>query len=420
MRIRALLISLIIIVASIDTMFAQTNERTLRLQQRRTAQKERSDSIKAARDTMSARYPISQTAPETLNDLTPGTLDLHTPSNIVTDTIYNPEDSSYTIRTTLGKESQLGTPIKLRQKEYAEWHLSQSMMRYFREKNRKEFEDAQGKSKFDFTDMYFDLGPAEKIFGPGGVRIKTQGSAELKIGYSMQSIDNPSLPQRSRNTNSFDFDEKINLSIRGSVGDKMNLNLNYNTEATFSYDAQKLNLKYDGKEDEVIKLLEAGNVSFSTKSGLIRGASSLFGIRADFQFGKLSLQTVISQKKSSSTTVSSKGGTQLTTFEIEATNYDENRHFFLAHYFRDNYDRSMAQLPTIMSGVTINRVEVWITNKTSDYTNPRNIVAFTDLGESNHISNDRWQPAGGGTIPHNNANNLYSTLNSTYSISQSQ
>ena len=131
MRIRALLISLIIIVASIDIMFAQTNERTQRLQQRRTAQKERSDSIKAARDTMSARYPISQTAPETLNDLTPGTLDLHTPSNIVTDTIYNPEDSSYTIRTTLGKESQLGTPIKLRQKEYAEWHLSQSMMRYF-------------------------------------------------------------------------------------------------------------------------------------------------------------------------------------------------------------------------------------------------------------------------------------------------
>ena len=272
MRIRALLISLLLIVASIGTVLAQTNERTQRLNERRQTQQRRSDSIKAARDTMAARYPIAQTVPTSVDDLTPNSLDLHTPSNIVTDTIYNPADSSYTIRTTLGKGSLLGTPIKLQQKEYSEWHLSQSMMRYFRQKNRKEFEEAQGSSKFDFTDMYFDLGPAEKIFGPGGVRIKTQGSAELKIGYSMQSIDNPSLPQRSRSTNSFDFDEKINLSIRGSVGDKMNLNLNYNTEATFSYDAQKLNLKYEGKEDEVVKLLEAGNVSFSTKSGLIRGA----------------------------------------------------------------------------------------------------------------------------------------------------
>lgn len=414
MKIRALLISFIL-VAGISFMFAQSNERTQRMNQRREAQRQRSDSIKAAQDSLPARFPVAQTVPDGLSDLTPGTLDLRTPSNIVTDTIYNPEDSSYTIQTTLGKSTLLGTPIKLNQKEYSEWHLSQSMLRYFRKKNQKEFEDAQGKSKFDFTDMYFDLGPAEKIFGPGGVRIKTQGSAELKIGYSMQSIDNPSLPQRSRNTNSFDFDEKINLSIRGSVGDKMNLNLNYNTEATFSYDAQKLNLKYEGKEDEVIKLLEAGNVSFSTKSSLIRGASSLFGVRADFQFGKLSLQTVISQKKSSSTTVSSQGGTQLTTFEIEVTNYDENRHFFLAHYFRDNYDRSMAQLPTIVSGITINRVEVWITNKTGDYTNPRNIVAFTDMGESNRISNGRWQATGSGNIPHNNANNLYSALNSTYS-----
>ena len=127
------------------------------------------------------------------------------------------------------------------------------------------------------------------------------------------------------------------------------------------------------------------------------------------------MQTVISQKTSSSTTVSSKGGTQLTTFEIEIANYDENRHFFLSHYFRDNYDRSMAQLPTIMSGVTINRVEVWITNKTSDYTNPRNIVAFTDIGECSHISNGMWQSAGNTAgLPSNSANNLYSTMNNAY------
>ena len=405
MILRVLLMSLMIL-ANILPIFAQDDTRAAR----RRAREQRI----AARDTLKARYPIAPTTPESLDDIKSNAYDLHSPQNIVTDTIYNDKDSTYTFRTRLGSEL-LGVPIMLKQQEYYQWHLSQSAKRYFREKNQKEFEAAQSKDKFDFTDMHFDLGPAEKIFGPGGVRIKTQGSAEMKIGYSMQKIDNPSLPQRSRSTNSFDFDEKINLNVKGSVGDKMNLNLNYNTEATFSYDAQKLNLKYEGKEDEVVKLIEAGNVSFNTNSSLIRGASSLFGIRADFQFGKLSLQTVVSQKTSSSTSVSSKGGTQLTTFEIEIANYDENRHFFLAHYFRDNYDRSMAQLPTIMSGVTINRVEVWITNKTSDYSNPRNIVAFTDIGESRHISNAMWQATGNpGGLPSNSANNLYSTMNSTY------
>ena len=403
---RGAILSLLFILAGIGIMFAQEDKREAR--RRARAQK------LAMRDTLKARYPVSQPIPQSIKDIDHKALNLRSPQNIVTDTIYNDKDSSYTFRTRLGQDL-IGTPIMLKQEEYTQWHLSQSIKRYFREKNQKEYENALGKDKFDFTDMHFDLGPAEKIFGPGGVRIKTNGSAEMKIGYSMQTIDNPSLPQRSRKTNSFDFDEKINLNIKGSVGDKMNLNLDYDTEATFRYDAQKLNLKYEGKEDEVVKLIEAGNVSFNTNSGLIRGASALFGIRADFQFGKLSLQTVISQKTSSSTTVSSKGGTQLTTFEIEIANYDENRHFFLSHYFRDNYDRSMAQLPTIMSGVTINRVEVWITNQTSDDTNPRNIVAFTDIGESSHISNGMWQSAGNTAgLPSNSANNLYSTMNNAY------
>ncbi|MBR3884691.1 MAG: cell surface protein SprA [Bacteroidaceae bacterium] len=403
MRLRTAL-SILILFAFIQGIFAQGDVRT------------ETDSL--ANDTTSngsikTRYPISHIVPNSVSDFKRYPLDLRLPQNIVTDTLYNEKDSTYSFATRLGS-SLLSTPISLTPEQYSKWHMKQSMQNYFRDKNKTEFENAMNKDKFDFTDMHFDLGPAEKIFGPGGVRIKTQGNAEMKIGYSMQTIDNPSLPERSRSTNSFDFDEKINLNVKGSVGDKMNLDFNYNTEATFSFDAQKINLKYEGKEDEVIKLIEAGNVSFGSKSSLIKGASSLFGVRTDFQFGKLSLQTVISQKKSNSTTVSSKGGTQLTTFEIEVADYDENRHFFLAHYFRDNYDRAMAQLPTIISGITINRVEVWVTNKKSDHSSPRNVVAFTDIGESEHISNSKWHAAGGTRIPHNNANDLYSTMNTTY------
>ena len=366
-------------------------------------------------DTVKARYPVAETVSQTYESTKRHSFDLKDPENIVTDTTYNEEDNTYSISTSLKGGSLLGTPMLLSPEEYSKWQERKSMQSYFRNKNFEEWENASKKGKFDFTDMHFDLGPAEKIFGPGGVRIKTQGNAELKIGYSIQTIDNPSLPSRSRMTNSFDFDEKININLRGSVGDKMNMDFNYNTEATFSYDAKKIGLKYDGKEDEIIKLLEAGNVSFPTNSGLIRGASSLFGIRADLQFGKLLLQTVVSQKTSSTNSVSSKGGTQLTTYEIEITDYDENKHFFLAHYFRDNYDRAMSQLPTILSGVNISRIEVWVTNKTSDYSNPRNIIAFTDIAESRHISNPLWNVQSNVNVPFNGANDLYSAMTGNYS-----
>ena len=210
------------------------------------------------------------------------------------------------------------------------------------------------------------------------------------------------MPIRNRKKTSIDFDEKINLNVNGKVGDKVNMNLNYNTDATFDYDAQNLKLKYDGKEDEIIKLVEAGNVSFPSNSSLIQGASSLFGLRTDMQFGKLKLQLVASQKKSTSKRVSSRGGKQLTTFEMDAANYEENKHFFLARYFHDHYDDGMRTLPNLATGVTINRVEVWVTNKSGTTTNSRNIVALTDLGENSRVSNPMWA-AGGQPVPANSA-----------------
>lgn len=251
----------------------------------------------------------------------------------------------------------------------------------------------------------------------GGVRIKTQGSAELKIGANTRFTDNPSLSERNRKVFGFDFDEKINLSLNGKVGDKVNMDFNYNSEATFDFDTQNLKLRYEGKEDEIIKLVEAGNVSMPTNSSLVRGASSLFGVRTDMQFGKLKLSTVVAQKKSASSTVSSKGGAQLTTFEFSADAYDENRHFFLSHYFRDHYDENMKQLPNITSGITIKRIEVWVTNKTGATTDTRNIVGFTDLAEHDSISNNAWI-AGGDKQPSNNSNSLYNTLNNNLSAAR--
>ena len=360
------------------------------------------------------RWQIQRTQPYSLSDLYQSPLDLKRPDNLQYQVVYNDTLDRYIIGNRMGS-TWLSAPIMLTPKEYLAWTEQQQRNSYFRKQNDEIFQ-AKGKEKFDFSDMHFDLGPAEKIFGPGGIRVKTQGSAELKFGINKKSIDNPSLPIRNRKTTMMDFDEKINLNVNGKVGDKVNMNLNYNTDATFDFDAQNMKLKYDGKEDEIIKLVEAGNVSFPSNSSLIKGASSLFGVRTDMQFGKLKLQMVASQKKSASKSVSTRGGVQLTPFELNVADYEENRHFFLSQYFRNHYDAWMQKLPNLTTGITINRVEVWVTNKTGNTTNTRNIVALTDLGENQKLSNPMW--AASGQVPSNQANTEYAAMNSQYAAAR--
>lgn len=400
------------------------------------------------------RYSVRKTTAQNTDDLEQKTADLKDPDNLKTEVVYDEKNDTYSVGTTLdltagGKADGKGTgtstkssttkssntrntqkgtsantaslgtatgylsaPLLMSPEEYQEWSLRQSMQKYWRQKNQEAFEN-EGKNKFDFTDMHFDLGPAEKIFGPGGVQIKTQGSAEVKMGANMKKVDNPALAASRRKTFGFDFDEKINLSLNGKVGDKIDLNLNYNTEATFDFDSQNMKLKYDGKEDEIIKLIEAGNVSFPSNMSLVPGVSSLFGLRTDFQFGKMKLQTVFSQKKSATASASSKGGTQTTNFEFSATNYEENRHFFLSHFFREQYDKNMRTLPTIASGISIKRVEIWVTNKSGNNENNRNIIALADLGETAYISNPLWT-ANGTQVPSNRSNTEYDVLLNNY------
>lgn len=331
-------------------------------------------------------------------------MDLRDPDNIRTEVEYQPETGYYIIHTQIG-DVDIATPYLMTAEEYNAYTEQQLMHSYWQQKISEV--EHNNEKKFDITDMKFNIGPADKVFGPGGVQLKMQGSAELLFGFKHQYIENPSLTQRARNNNIFDFDEKIQVNVNGKVGEKLNFNMNYNTEASFSFDQQNLKLAYKGQEDDIIQSIEAGNVTMDLNSSLIRGSQALFGIKTNLKFGKLSIQALVSQQNSEAQTVSSKGGAQTTNFDISADTYDENRHFFLGYFFRDQYENSMRSVPYIASGVTINKIEVWVTNKRGNYDEARNIIAFTDLGETNaHIANHNWVSASQ-QVPDNKTNDLY-------------
>lgn len=360
------------------------------------------------------KFPLKKYVQDNADDLkTVYPMDNKQPDNIKSVVEYDAKTGNYIFKTYVG-DMEIATPYMMTEKEYRDYSARKEMQTYWNEKNGGEPEDNE--KKFSISDMKFNIGPADKIFGPGGVQVKTQGSSELIFGVKHNRVENPALTERQRSNFVPQFDMKIQMNVTGSVGDKLNFGMNYNTESSFDFDQQMVKLAYKGKEDDIIKNIQAGNVSMQLNSSLISGSTALFGIKTDLQFGKLSISAVASQQESETKTVSSKGGAQLTEFEVNADDYDDNRHFFLSHYFRETYEDAMKNLPMVSSGVIINRVEVWITNKRANYDQARNIIAFMDLGESQRIDNSHWSANITPIQPRNAANSLYSEITSTDNV----
>ena len=338
--------------------------------------------------------------------------DLRNPQNIKTEAVFDPATGMYLIHTKVGNYD-LVTPYQMSAADYHKAQVRNDMMAYYRERNNEIFEDKE-KQPFNILDMNFALGPLEKVFGPGGIRLTTQGSVQLNLGIKSNKTDNPALSMNARRKTYFDFDQKIQATIAASVGDKLKFNMTYNTDATFDFDSKNLKLAYEGKEDEIIKSIEAGNVSMTTGSSLIRGSTALFGVKTKLQFGKLTLTGLVSQQNSESKTVNTQGGVQTTPFSIKCDDYDANHHFFLGQFFYDNYDDFASKLPYVSSGVNITRIEVWVTNKSGKYDESRNLVSFMDLGEESTLGSDYWTPNPQYPNPCNKSNNLLDVVKTEY------
>jgi cell surface protein SprA len=340
---------------------------------------------------------------------------LDNPSNLKSSVIYDPDKNEYILYQKIGT-FDYRTPVHMSPEEFRKYEYTRAMRDYWQSRISGD------ESGFRSTLIpQIEIGGAafDKIFGSNTINIIPQGSAELIFGINISRTENPTLSEKLRTIPTFDFKEKIQMNVTGTIGDKMQLGINYNTDAMFEFE-NRTKLQYAGKEDEILKKVEAGDVTLPLSGTLITGSYSLFGLKTEMQFGKLTVTTVLSQQKGESSVIDVKGGAQLTDFEVYADEYEANRHFFLSQYFRDTYDDALKNLPVVSSGINIERIEVWVTNKSSRFeeASNRNIVAFMDLAENgNHIFNNipAFQESPGAMIyPDNNANRLYEQLTTAY------
>nr|WP_315172555.1 cell surface protein SprA [uncultured Flavobacterium sp.] len=316
-----------------------------------------------------------------------GKVEIKNPKSILSAYTYDPVTDRYVYTNTVDGFS-IDYPIILTPKEYEKLVLKESMRDYFKKKA-----DAIDGKKEGSEDAKKDLLPRyyvkssffESIFGSNTIDVKPTGSVEMDLGMRYTKQDNPSFSPRNRASTSFDFDQRISMSLMGKVGTRLNVNANYDTQSTFAFQ-NLIKLEYAPTEDDIIQKIEVGNVSMPLNSSLIRGAQSLFGVKTQLQFGKTTVTGVFSEQKSQTKSIVAEGGGTIQDFDIYALDYDNDRHFFLSQYFRNRYDASLKNYPFIDSRVQISRLEIWVTNKqnrvSTTNNNLRNIIALQDLGEA--------------------------------------
>ncbi|PWT96278.1 MAG: cell surface protein SprA [Bacteroidetes bacterium] len=360
------------------------------------------DTTPAKPDTL--KFPISDRRGDTYTYPRRNNFDLKDPANIKDSIIYDPKDNQYYIIEKVGN-NYFRKPTYLTFDEFVRLQSEKQQNDYFRSRANTISLLNQSLAK---PKLYADNDLFNRLFGNGKVDIRPQGNVNVTMGYQGQNIKNPTLPERARKNGGLDFDMGANINVIGSVGDKLKLPISYNTASTFDWENQ-LKLEYTGRDDEIIKKIEMGNTSFASKGTLIPGAQSLFGIKAQLQFGKLFVTGVYATQKSQRQSRALQGGASTNQITVRADDYDENRNFLLAQYFRDNYNTAMKNLPIVTSQVQVMRMEVWVTNRTGATVDTRDVVGLMDLGERNPYG--PWIGSGS-NLPRNDANNLYATVTS--------
>ncbi|MET2983791.1 T9SS outer membrane translocon Sov/SprA [Aureibaculum conchae] len=326
--------------------------------------------------------------------------------------LYDAEKKQYIFVKKVG-DYYVKHPSYMTEEEYKEYRLNKDMLDYFKEK----VSAASGRNKGSDAERnllpryYVKSDLFENIFGGNTIEVNPTGYVGIRMGILFQKVENPQLSQRNRQSTTFDFDAEIGASLNATVGKRLRVNAAFDTQSTFSFQNQ-IKLEYTPTEDDIIQKIEVGNISMPIQNSLVSGAQNLFGFKTQLQFGKTTVTGVFSKQNSQTRSVAAEGGATITEFDMSASDYDDNRHFFLSQRFRDDFNKSMARFPLISSSKQVTQIEVWVTNRNNFTEDVRNIVALADLGENDptNIHSGLVNPVSGEKDPSNDANSLTNLL----------
>jgi cell surface protein SprA len=354
--------------------------------------------VGVAQDTL--QFPIQNNIDPTQTQ--PQSFDLGDPSSMEQTIVYDPVTGTYIFKETIGALNYRN-PSMMTLEEYLEYERQKALRENWKEKIEQQTAQSQ---PMEFP-IKIGSKAFENFFGSDQITIRPQGSVELSFGVNSSRYENPILPVKQRHITRFDFQQQIQMNLVGQIGTKLKIGTSYNTQAAFDFDNIS-KLEYTGNEDQIMQKIELGNVALQLPTSLIQGSQTLFGAKTQLKFGRATVDLIAASSKGKRQEINITGKAQVQKFELSADNYEANRHYFVNLYHHDHYDEAMATIPIVNSSAYITRMEVWLTNRTNNTENTRNIIAFSDLGEAKE-ENCEGEPGayGPSEMPDNEANGLY-------------
>ena len=235
-------------------------------------------------------------------------------------------------------EDHDGTPLKVSATVQLEWYIPQKIQSSWQRELRRQLSrsvttDVQDRRRGRRT---LELIGAD-IAGQR-VALSVTGNVAIKGGMIFKDQSKSLTNFRANKNWQLDVDQTQRFDIEGTIGDRVSILVHQDSENAFEFE-NDMKIAYRGAEDEILKSIDAGNISlslpgtqFATGGG--GKSSGLFGLKSVTQFGPLSLTSVASIERSRKST---KSNTLGEAFAVSDQHYIRGRYFFLDTQFRNTY-----------------------------------------------------------------------------------
>jgi cell surface protein SprA len=370
------------------------------------------------------------------------------PDSLKTKVLYNSDKNSFVVNEKLNNKVDVKMPESMSFNEYSS--IQNAMLRQSILRDIERAQDGNTSFSGKRINPLLEKNPImDRIFGDKVPEFKPNGYVSVDLRAGTQFTNNPMTPLALRRQPVFDFDQQIAINFNnlfgggqnnnpnaedfensnnqngsntpriqdvrnilrkaGQAKEKMNILGNFDTKSSFGFE-NKFKLNFKNEPEDILQKVELGNITMPNRSQLIPGVQNLMGVKLGMKFGKLDVTTVFAQQNSRTESILINGGSQSRKFELRCDNYDENRHFFLSHFFRDQFEKSLKNLPMVTSGVRVTRIEVYVTNRTNNVSSMRNLVGLSDLAEKKPYRSDIIVANNSQLAADNKSNNLFTGI----------
>ncbi|UCC43000.1 MAG: cell surface protein SprA [Candidatus Zixiibacteriota bacterium] len=173
----------------------------------------------------------------------------------------------------------------------------------------------------------------DRIFGEGGGNLRVSGRRKISFSGRSQWTDGARSDIATQSKfPSLNMEQVSEFTINGTIGTKISVSVTQNSQQDIPL-ANRIQIRYKGDEDDVLKSIEAGNTNLQLPNTRFVGYSSriqgLFGLKAEAQLGNLRLIGIASQEKGSSERASISASGEESARTIRDYQYIEGRVFDL-------------------------------------------------------------------------------------------